>query len=60
MPTLPQEETYRLAAEVGGALEWLPYTLDIPSYLGRAELDETGRADRRHFDSNHDLFCLIG
>jgi 2-hydroxychromene-2-carboxylate isomerase len=40
---LAQEETYQLAAEFGGVVEWLPYTLDIPSYLGRAELDETGR-----------------
>jgi 2-hydroxychromene-2-carboxylate isomerase len=23
-------------------LEWLPYTLDIPSYLGSARLDERG------------------
>ena len=40
---LAQEETYRLVDELGVDLEWLPYTLDIPSFLGRAELDERGR-----------------
>jgi 2-hydroxychromene-2-carboxylate isomerase len=40
---LSQEETFALSAEFGGAVEWLPYTLDIPAYLGRAELDASGR-----------------
>jgi 2-hydroxychromene-2-carboxylate isomerase len=40
---LAQEPTRRLAAEPGVAIEWLPYTLDIPSFLGAAQLDETGR-----------------
>ena len=40
---LAQEETYRLQEEFDVQVDWLPYTLDIPSYLGRAEVDETGR-----------------
>jgi 2-hydroxychromene-2-carboxylate isomerase len=40
---LAQEETYRLQEDFDVQIEWLPYTLDIPSYLGRAEVDETGR-----------------
>ena len=38
---LAQEETYSLDSEFG--VDWVPYTLDIPKYLGAAELDETGR-----------------
>jgi len=34
---------YRLAEETGAQLDWRPYTLDIPSYLGSAELDSEGR-----------------
>lgn len=40
---LAQEETYKLQADFDVGVEWLPYTLDIPSYLGAAELDESGR-----------------
>jgi 2-hydroxychromene-2-carboxylate isomerase len=39
---LAQEETYRLQEDFDVEVDWLPYTLDIPSYLGRAEVDETG------------------
>lgn len=34
--------TRRLAEQTGVTVDWLPYTLDIPDYLGRAEVDETG------------------
>jgi len=34
---------YRMADETGAVLDWLPYTLDIPSYRGAAEVDEQGR-----------------
>ena len=37
------EPTRRLARKCGVALDWLPYTLDIPSYLGSAKVDETGQ-----------------
>jgi len=31
-----------LEQELGLAFDWLPYVLDIPSYLGSAEVDERG------------------
>ena len=40
---LAQADTFRLQAETGVSIEWLPYTLDIPSFLGAAELDDDGR-----------------
>ena len=40
---LAQEPTFRLRDELGADVEWLPYTLDIPAFLGRAELDAEGR-----------------
>lgn len=35
--------TRAMAAEVGVAIDWRPFTLDIPSYLGSARLDARGR-----------------
>lgn len=43
---LAQEETFRLQETFDVEVEWLPYTLDIPSFLGSAEVDETGRVVR--------------
>jgi 2-hydroxychromene-2-carboxylate isomerase len=40
---LAQEETYKLERDFDVQVDWLPYTLDIPSYLGSAEVDESGR-----------------
>src|SRR5262245_19533301 len=40
---LAQEETWRLRDELGADVEWLPYSRDIPAFLGRAELDAEGR-----------------
>ena len=40
---LAQEETAALDAIAGAELILRPYTLDIPDYLGRAEVDEAGR-----------------
>ncbi len=40
---LAQEETFRLQEEFDVEVDFLPYTLDIPSYLGSAEVDDTGR-----------------
>lgn len=40
---LAQEETFRLQDEFEVEVDFQPYTLDIPSYLGSAEVDETGR-----------------
>jgi 2-hydroxychromene-2-carboxylate isomerase len=40
---LAQEDTFALARQPGVSLRLVPYTLDIPSFLGRAEVDEQGR-----------------
>jgi 2-hydroxychromene-2-carboxylate isomerase len=40
---LAKDLTYELEQQTGVTLEWLPYTLDIPSYLGSAEVDGEGR-----------------
>ena len=42
MPYLAQEASLALPDEFGITLELVPYTLDIPSYLGRAEVDGQG------------------
>jgi 2-hydroxychromene-2-carboxylate isomerase len=34
---------YEMAEATGAVLDWLPYTLDIPSYRGSAEVDDRGR-----------------
>ena len=39
---LAQEETLRLPDEFNIELVLIPYTLDIPGYLGHAEVDEQG------------------
>jgi 2-hydroxychromene-2-carboxylate isomerase len=40
---LAKDLAYDLERETGVALEWLPYTLDIPAYLGSATVDGAGR-----------------
>ena len=40
---LAQEATYQLAQDFDVEVEWLPLTLDIPSFLGSAEVDKTGK-----------------
>jgi 2-hydroxychromene-2-carboxylate isomerase len=39
---LAKDLIYELKDQIDINLEWLPYTLDIPSYLGSAKLDERG------------------
>jgi 2-hydroxychromene-2-carboxylate isomerase len=39
---LAKDLIYELKDQFDVNLEWLPYTLDIPSYLGSARLDERG------------------
>jgi 2-hydroxychromene-2-carboxylate isomerase len=39
---LAKDLIYELEDQSGIGVEWLPYTLDIPSYLGSARLDERG------------------
>ena len=36
------DPTRAMAASLGVAIDWRPFTLDIPSYLGSAKLDEKG------------------
>ncbi len=40
---LAKEAAYRLQRETGVAIDWLPYILDIPAYLGSAKVDAEGR-----------------
>jgi 2-hydroxychromene-2-carboxylate isomerase len=40
---LAKDLIYRLEDEFEVRLDWLPYTLDIPSYLGSARVDEHGK-----------------
>jgi 2-hydroxychromene-2-carboxylate isomerase len=35
--------TVEMARELGVAVDWRPFVLDIPSYLGSARLDQTGK-----------------
>ena len=37
------EPTYAMADELGLEIDWRPFTLDIPSYLGSAKLDHEGK-----------------
>jgi 2-hydroxychromene-2-carboxylate isomerase len=39
---LAKDPAYELERETGVTLEWLPYTLDIPAYLGSATVDAAG------------------
>jgi 2-hydroxychromene-2-carboxylate isomerase len=40
---LAKDLVYELEAETGARIDWLPYTLDIPSYLGSARLGTDGK-----------------
>ena len=40
---LAKDLAYDLEQETGVTLEWLPYTLDIPAYLGNATVDGSGQ-----------------
>src|SRR5205085_12340165 len=40
---LAKDLAYELARDFPVRLDWLPYRLDIPSFLGSARLDESGR-----------------
>ena len=43
---LAKDLVYQLERETGATFDWLPYTLDIPSYLGSAEVDQSGAVVR--------------
>ena len=36
---LAKDQAYELERDTGVAIDWLPYTLDIPAYLGSARVD---------------------
>ena len=40
---LAKDPTYDLERDTGAKVEWLPYTLDIPAYLGSASVDAGGK-----------------
>ena len=40
---LAKDAAYRLERETGVEIDWLPYILDIPAYLGSARVDAEGR-----------------
>jgi 2-hydroxychromene-2-carboxylate isomerase len=40
---LAKDLAYRLEDDTGVAIDWLPYILDIPAYLGSAKVDADGR-----------------
>src|SRR5262245_60176790 len=39
---LAKDSAYALERDTGVAIDWLPYTLDIPAYLGSAKVDAQG------------------
>jgi len=39
---LAKDSVYAIEDELGIEFDWLPFTLDIPSYLGSAQVDERG------------------
>ncbi|MBL8675000.1 MAG: DsbA family protein [Rhodospirillales bacterium] len=39
---LAKDPAYDLERDTGVTLDWLPYTLDIPAYLGSASVDSSG------------------
>ncbi|MCP5265286.1 MAG: DsbA family protein [Burkholderiaceae bacterium] len=39
---LAKDLAYALERDTGVVLDWLPYTLDIPAYLGSAKVDASG------------------
>jgi 2-hydroxychromene-2-carboxylate isomerase len=43
---LAQADTFQLQDDYEVKIDWLPYTLDIPSYLGSAEVDAAGKVLR--------------
>ena len=40
---LAKDPAYEFERDFGVYIDWLPYVLDIPSFLGSARVDEAGR-----------------
>ncbi len=49
---LAKDPIYEMAEACGARLDWLPYTLDIPSYLGAAELGADGQVTASQRDAH--------
>ena len=49
---LAVEPTRRLARELDVGIDWLPFVLDIPSYLGSARLDGSGEVAEQSRSAN--------
>jgi len=45
---LAKDPAYELARDFPVRLDWMPYRLDIPRFLGSARLDESGRVVEEH------------
>jgi 2-hydroxychromene-2-carboxylate isomerase len=45
---LAKDLAYELERETGVLLDWLPYTLDIPAYLGDAKVDAQGKVSEEN------------
>ncbi len=43
---IAKDPTRALARQLGVRVDWRPLTLDIPSYLGSARLDDSGRVEK--------------
>ena len=52
---LAVDPTIAMADELGVEVDWRPFTLDIPSYLGSARLDKEGKVvDGQHASGTPD------
>ena len=45
---LALEPTLEMARELGITVDWRPFVLDIPSYLGTAKLDRSGKVEQQN------------
>src|SRR5436189_6084811 len=50
---LAKDPADELARDFPVRLDWLPYRLDIPSFLGSARLGESGRIVEEHRNAHH-------
>ena len=50
---LSVEPTWALARDFKVNLKWLPYTLDIPDFLGSAKVDNQGKVFKTNLNSSH-------
>ena len=53
---LAQDETFLLEKEYNIRVDFLPLTLDIPQYLGSAEVDKDGQGEREKKERDSGLY----